>query len=286
MGVSTGWGGTERLVSVVGEQAARRLLLGSPPLDAGAALRLGLADSVLGSEIEPLAPERLAPSAGIGGSCGGGGSSGGEQSSSTVFAPAAGAAPPGGGAVMPLPELPLFWAGGGDGDGGGGEGGGELGGSSARESGEALLGAAAAAGTEAAAASPRLPSASDPDASAAGAGRQEGVPLAPSGRAASGSAGEDGGGGGGGSSMADALLPAAVRAELDLLLGGPGSHPAPLWGAMRAIEAAARGGRRGTVGGSIREQQESSGDEGEREAFLSLWGGEANLEALREAGRL
>jgi len=50
MGLSTGWGGGARLVRLVGRSRALRLLAGSEPIDADAALRMGLADAVVPRE--------------------------------------------------------------------------------------------------------------------------------------------------------------------------------------------------------------------------------------------
>lgn len=47
MGLSTGWGGTTRLVHVVGIGAAKRLLLTGLPCEADEALRIGLVDEVV-----------------------------------------------------------------------------------------------------------------------------------------------------------------------------------------------------------------------------------------------
>lgn len=47
MGLSTGWGGTTRLVHLVGLGAAKRLLLTGLPCDADEALRIGLCDEVV-----------------------------------------------------------------------------------------------------------------------------------------------------------------------------------------------------------------------------------------------
>jgi ethylmalonyl-CoA/methylmalonyl-CoA decarboxylase len=65
MGLSPGWGGAGRLARLVGRQHALRLLTTAAPLDAPAALAMGLVDAVAGS------------SSG-GGRGGGGGGSGGE----------------------------------------------------------------------------------------------------------------------------------------------------------------------------------------------------------------
>ena len=47
MGLSTGWGGTTRIVHLVGLGAAKRLLLTGLPCDADEALRIGLCDEVV-----------------------------------------------------------------------------------------------------------------------------------------------------------------------------------------------------------------------------------------------
>jgi enoyl-CoA hydratase/carnithine racemase len=50
MGLSTGWGGSTRLVHLVGLGAAKRLLLTGLPCDADEALRIGLCDELVDSD--------------------------------------------------------------------------------------------------------------------------------------------------------------------------------------------------------------------------------------------
>lgn len=58
MGVSTGWGGGARLVSIVGRRAALRLLGWSSPIAAEEGLLIGLLDAVAAEEGGALAEAR------------------------------------------------------------------------------------------------------------------------------------------------------------------------------------------------------------------------------------
>ena len=61
LGVAAGWGGAGRLVRHIGPRQALRLLTTAAPLDAEAALALGLADAVFDGRARPAALEFLAP---------------------------------------------------------------------------------------------------------------------------------------------------------------------------------------------------------------------------------
>jgi len=196
MGVCTGWGGTQRLISIVGEQVTRRLLLGSPPLTAATATEIGLVDAVLGPEMPPINAFAIGPQIdGMGHS---------SHSASSVC-------------LRPLRER-----------------------------------VALATGVVVQPLGSKLS-----NHESVWEAVQEQLPLlhASDNEHATGSECEH---------PADEWLPREVRQVLDGMLGGASSHPAPLWGALRAMRD----------------------PDQEAETFKELWCGDANLEALRAAGRL